>query len=142
MLRASQTHDKADLVVLLGSPDPESAEHRRRDGWSSVIRPTQVPWPGPSWASLTLPHARRRGAGRHPRRRLGRPDRGRWPTCSRPAPWRRRWPPSGRRPDPAGETGPLAGRACARERYPGRVGGGARHESFQGAAGGHSSVSA
>ncbi len=25
ILRASQTHDKADLVVLLGSPDPESA---------------------------------------------------------------------------------------------------------------------
>ncbi len=26
ILRASQTYDKADLVVLLGSPDPESAE--------------------------------------------------------------------------------------------------------------------
>ena len=25
ILRASQAHDKADLVVLLGSPDPESA---------------------------------------------------------------------------------------------------------------------
>lgn len=25
ILRASQTHDKADLLVLLGSPDPESA---------------------------------------------------------------------------------------------------------------------
>jgi glycine/sarcosine/betaine reductase complex component A len=25
ILKASQTHDKADLVVLLGSPDPESA---------------------------------------------------------------------------------------------------------------------
>lgn len=25
ILRASQTHDAADLVVLLGSPDPESA---------------------------------------------------------------------------------------------------------------------
>jgi glycine reductase len=25
ILRASQTHDPADLVVLLGSPDPESA---------------------------------------------------------------------------------------------------------------------
>jgi len=25
VLRASQTHDPADLVVLLGSPDPESA---------------------------------------------------------------------------------------------------------------------
>jgi glycine reductase len=25
ILRASQTHDSADLVVLLGSPDPESA---------------------------------------------------------------------------------------------------------------------
>ena len=25
ILRASQTYDKADLVVLLGSPDPESA---------------------------------------------------------------------------------------------------------------------
>ncbi len=26
ILRASQTHDAADLVVLLGAPDPESAE--------------------------------------------------------------------------------------------------------------------
>src|SRR6478609_3902586 len=26
ILRASQTHDKADLLVLIGSPDPESAE--------------------------------------------------------------------------------------------------------------------
>ena len=26
ILKASQTHDKADLLVLLGSPDPESAE--------------------------------------------------------------------------------------------------------------------
>ena len=25
ILKASQTHDKADLLVLLGSPDPESA---------------------------------------------------------------------------------------------------------------------
>ena len=25
ILRASQTHDKSDLLVLLGSPDPESA---------------------------------------------------------------------------------------------------------------------
>jgi len=25
ILRASQTHDRADLLVLLGSPDPESA---------------------------------------------------------------------------------------------------------------------
>src|SRR3954465_15921020 len=25
ILRASQTHDKADLLVLIGSPDPESA---------------------------------------------------------------------------------------------------------------------
>jgi hypothetical protein len=25
ILRATQTHDKADLLVLLGSPDPESA---------------------------------------------------------------------------------------------------------------------
>ncbi len=25
ILKASQTHDKSDLVVLLGSPDPESA---------------------------------------------------------------------------------------------------------------------
>ena len=25
ILKATQTHDKADLLVLLGSPDPESA---------------------------------------------------------------------------------------------------------------------